>query len=579
MLKTIFPTIISVPRVHNTILHYAIDYADQLDVVFHNEEFQELLETYPESPEIRYAYLDSLFTIDLEGEEATALSEQIRKINEEHPDNLWGKIIGFYSKIDAYQEVDVNVLFEQEFDKEIDALLHDKPYPVVVPDTILLWMMRLMMTYCVDTNNKAGVEKMFLMIRSMQWYDGVEELSLIALGENIFQDELDEYYDNLQEWHSRISEANVWADINIKPHHDIFYRILNRPIKDFADEDILAVLEIQNREKIVHDIRWLLDQGCHRILQLSGKCNCDFILQATYLIAHFQLKELAPLITRTLTGTPETIFETVAGDFSGEVLLPWVYSLGKMDLTGWWELMTYEDIDEYVESIETLWYCKIVWLNALAKISSESGPQSERAKELMNKVWSKYQKSDYESLGWLMYFIVCYGIDTYDARIKEAYENNRIELYVHGTYEDVMEDKGSKRNYFAESHVPVAIGDNYQEIIKYVRKLETEYQPSSADTVAEEMEYFRKNAENKSDFGDFLDHLNSEYSDGEYDSEYSDGEFSAVEMALLEMLEDDDSYSQDTTATIIPIKRDGPKVGRNDPCPCGSGKKYKKCCL
>ena len=25
--------------------------------------------------------------------------------------------------------------------------------------------------------------------------------------------------------------------------------------------------------------------------------------------------------------------------------------------------------------------------------------------------------------------------------------------------------------------------------------------------------------------------------------------------------------------------RAGPKVGRNDPCPCGSGKKYKKCCL
>lgn len=26
------------------------------------------------------------------------------------------------------------------------------------------------------------------------------------------------------------------------------------------------------------------------------------------------------------------------------------------------------------------------------------------------------------------------------------------------------------------------------------------------------------------------------------------------------------------------IKRAGPKVGRNDPCPCGSGKKLKKCC-
>jgi len=29
---------------------------------------------------------------------------------------------------------------------------------------------------------------------------------------------------------------------------------------------------------------------------------------------------------------------------------------------------------------------------------------------------------------------------------------------------------------------------------------------------------------------------------------------------------------------IKQIKLEGPKVGRNDPCPCGSGKKYKKCC-
>ena len=27
-----------------------------------------------------------------------------------------------------------------------------------------------------------------------------------------------------------------------------------------------------------------------------------------------------------------------------------------------------------------------------------------------------------------------------------------------------------------------------------------------------------------------------------------------------------------------PVKRDGDKIGRNAPCPCGSGKKYKKCC-
>ena len=26
------------------------------------------------------------------------------------------------------------------------------------------------------------------------------------------------------------------------------------------------------------------------------------------------------------------------------------------------------------------------------------------------------------------------------------------------------------------------------------------------------------------------------------------------------------------------VRREGKKIGRNDPCPCGSGKKYKQCC-
>ena len=36
--------------------------------------------------------------------------------------------------------------------------------------------------------------------------------------------------------------------------------------------------------------------------------------------------------------------------------------------------------------------------------------------------------------------------------------------------------------------------------------------------------------------------------------------------------------SSDWSAWQQPIRRAGPKVGRNAPCPCGSGKKYKKCC-
>ncbi len=36
--------------------------------------------------------------------------------------------------------------------------------------------------------------------------------------------------------------------------------------------------------------------------------------------------------------------------------------------------------------------------------------------------------------------------------------------------------------------------------------------------------------------------------------------------------------AQPSEAKVHTIRREQPKVGRNDPCPCGSGKKYKKCC-
>ena len=32
------------------------------------------------------------------------------------------------------------------------------------------------------------------------------------------------------------------------------------------------------------------------------------------------------------------------------------------------------------------------------------------------------------------------------------------------------------------------------------------------------------------------------------------------------------------TIKVETVRREEPKVGRNDPCTCGSGKKYKKCC-
>lgn len=44
-------------------------------------------------------------------------------------------------------------------------------------------------------------------------------------------------------------------------------------------------------------------------------------------------------------------------------------------------------------------------------------------------------------------------------------------------------------------------------------------------------------------------------------------------------LDDYDDYDDSFTTYQEPYIRVEPKIGRNDPCKCGSGKKYKKCCL
>lgn len=63
-----------------------------------------------------------------------------------------------------------------------------------------------------------------------------------------------------------------------------------------------------------------------------------------------------------------------------------------------------------------------------------------------------------------------------------------------------------------------------------------------------------------------------------YDAEAIEHRRQRWEQEILADQEKEDNWigADDAWASYI---REIPKVGRNDPCPCGSGKKYKKCCL
>lgn len=70
------------------------------------------------------------------------------------------------------------------------------------------------------------------------------------------------------------------------------------------------------------------------------------------------------------------------------------------------------------------------------------------------------------------------------------------------------------------------------------------------------------------------EHEGHDHADHEHEPELKNH----LEHALFEKEDGNWKFLDAQEVRTGPIKRDAPKTGRNDPCPCKSGKKYKKCC-
>jgi SEC-C motif-containing protein len=79
------------------------------------------------------------------------------------------------------------------------------------------------------------------------------------------------------------------------------------------------------------------------------------------------------------------------------------------------------------------------------------------------------------------------------------------------------------------------------------------------------------NTENPSDIQGFVEFIASFKQDNESHKHHELAQFDKI---------DGRWYFTDGRVKGPPtFVRQEPKIGRNEPCPCGSGKKYKKCCL
>lgn len=266
----------------------------------------------------------------------------------------------------------------------------------------------------------------------------------------------------------------------------------------------------------------------------------DYILPfyALYLLAQFREKEAYPLIYDLFSFEDERT-EEVWGDLVTSGLGRILASVCDGDVSLINKLIEDEDVYEYVRTAAMeSWVC----LLKAEKVTREQ--IIDHYRHLLQKDWEEYSYQC-ASLIWN-----CLDIRALELmpEIKACFEKEQVEQGVVGDWEAVETDmkKDEHFSYYEENNNYDLVDDTISDLQSW-HFFQTE----------------EERAESRKRFDKLFTELLLEHQDLKSEDEPT------IEKEQI-------AWNSNRAGTF---KREIPKVGNNEPCPCGSGRKYKKCCL
>lgn len=288
-------------------------------------------------------------------------------------------------------------------------------------------------------------------------------------------------------------------------------------------EKVEAILRLP-RETLVEDLKAILRDAVHRYAFFKekewNKEEMTFPIHALWLLADLKEENALPEVLDLLRQEREIIdlwfMDFVTGDM-WEVL----FHLGRHSLN---------ELKAFVLEILPDFYAQLAATDAVAQITFHFPERREECiawfRDVLERLLARHEAKEYPYDDDYVSFIVGNLIDIQAVEllplIKRLYEEDMVIDGIIGPYEDAEADITSTTLKKDKRVVWDSISERYQ----------------NATSIW-----------------------------------YSYEEGNDVENNYPEI-----PYPQFSTSPIQPSIRQGPKVGRNDPCPCGSGKKYKKCC-
>jgi len=277
---------------------------------------------------------------------------------------------------------------------------------------------------------------------------------------------------------------------------------------------------VRNEEMRPALLEVLEDAGRRPKHYLKGG-NWKLVTFASFLLAQFRVTAAFKPLCALLSG-PEDMTEELFGDMITEDLGSILASVYDGDEAALRALVENPNVNEYVRGTTVVRCYQCLLLEG--KITREA--LESYATELLS---GKLERE--ESIVWDCWTVLCgeLGFASTVPLIQKAFDDHLCDPWFYG-FDEILEQaaNGGKEGWEEDSTL---IEDTIKETSWWA-------------------------AWEKSD---------------DPEDDHDDADEDELEDWQAALLED---YVPETTTVV----RDAPKVGRNDPCPCGSGKKFKKCC-
>jgi hypothetical protein len=275
---------------------------------------------------------------------------------------------------------------------------------------------------------------------------------------------------------------------------------------------------VARREEITPELLRILEETVNRAAQIDAEGDYMAHLYAMFLLAQFRDTRAYPLVVR-FASLPGDLLDSLCGDFITEDLGQVLASVCGGDLSGIQSLIENEDVDEWVRGA------------ALSSLVTLAAAGQKSRDEIVNYFAGLFRGKLVRQWSHAWDTLVSYTSDLYPEEllddIEQAYEEGLVDPGYIG-FDDVKRDLAAGKD-----RVLARLADNpHRRLV--------------SDTVAEMGWWacFREDRQNRAK--------------------------STTQASLNSRL--------NTAAPSSQIKRATPKTGRNERCPCGSSKKYKKCC-